>query len=54
MSPGTSVIRLSEEPTNQAIFLASSVLISCIDRAAGGALESLLFMFILLVPPISA
>jgi hypothetical protein len=44
--PGTSVISLSEEPMNQAIFLANSVLKSCIDRTVGGAAKCLLFIFI--------
>jgi hypothetical protein len=46
--PGTSVIRLSEGPMNQAILFANSALKSCIDRVAG-APECLPFMVILLV-----
>ena len=44
--PGTSVISLSEEPMNQAIFLANSVLKSCMDRAEGGAAKCLSFIII--------
>ena len=44
--PGTSVISLSEEPMNQEIFLANSVLKFCMDRAEGGAAKCLSFIII--------
>jgi hypothetical protein len=50
-NPGTSVVSLSEDPTNQAIFWASSALKSCIDGVAGTA-EGLLFMVILFLFPL--
>jgi hypothetical protein len=50
-SPGTSVIRLSELPMNQAIFFANSPLNACMDKAAGGSPECLRFALILFVFP---